>query len=1109
MKAPFDLYHDPLMQGIHAIEASAGTGKTYTLAQLVVRLVVEKGMPIERILVVTFTRAAAAELRERIFARLSEVLQALDKGSLQDKSLQDWVDQLHDKTDARKAILRAYLMLDRAPIYTIDAFAMQVVKEHAPSLGLSWDATLVEDKGRLDQQIIDSLWHQLDELPVQMRHMMLSRWASPDELFERVEKLGIGATFAEDLSAWQPLWQRYEAVHTKWTKERLQAIGAALDTVRHGCNPKSLKKCARMILDPLKAGQLPRMEDDTPLDQYLKRSLTKKSPYDSLPQAIRDEMAALAHDVQYLITAEETLVQSWFKDLYTQWQTLRQQKLQQQGLFTYDNLKRLLADAVSSQGELCQQLRQQYQACLIDEFQDTDPDQWRLFSTLFGNGDTHWLFLIGDPKQAIYSFRGANLLTYFAAVKAARFHHTLDTNYRSHPKLIEGFNQLFAEVADENTFLSEDCLYQPVNSGRKADELAFTLAGQPMETIRIVRGQGLADMEEATCQQLARDVVRVLKAGQLQQQPVKPGHIAVLVKNNTDALRVQKALRQVKVPSVLTSKTSVWHSDSAKALLQLLQAILHPRQRAHVRAVLAGPYFQYTLSDLDDEARYAAAQLMLSTALQRWQQEDVLSALLHLFQQAQVWHRLARLPDGDRRMADTRHLLELLQSQAHQQQGSPQALMRWAIHQHQQAADEHHTLRLEKDDDAVEIVTMHSAKGLEYPIVFIYGAWRGGVVRSQKYPLAKPTPYGKKACFSKEDKDELIAQEQQELRRLFYVACTRAISHLTIYWPNADKAQKYWPDALNGILRPRLSALCASALFRFDDYEDKSAPLSAWIPQQADAPLVAPPEIDFSALRQRCRLLTSYSGLIRHGGAESPYERWEEEADSTPAEMNDPLPAGAAFGKLMHDFLQQTDFAQPDWAWLKDKWQRFSNNWEEKWPTLQALVEQTLAGDCQPFRLKDLPTHAVRKEYHFVLHAPKLQVDQLNALFKDRPDWSPVDRRSVHGFLQGYIDLIVEAGERYYIVDYKTNRLPAYDQQTLATAMAAHHYTLQGLIYTLALDAHLRAFKPDYDPAHHLGGVRYLFMRGMRPDSTEGVYAFHFTRQQLDQVRNMLMGDAP
>ena len=512
----FDLHADPLHPGIHAIEASAGTGKTYTLAQLVVRLVVEKGLPIDQILTVTFTRAAAAELRERIFARLSEVLKGLSGQEASDPALQAWIARLLDPDQARHAILQARLMLDQAPIHTIDAFAMQVAREHALSLGLPWDATLLEDPHRMDQQLADSLWHTLTELPDSIQQAVLSKWPSPDALYERFRDLGPLARFDDSMPDWKTLWQQREVLLAQWPPDRLQAISFLLEEhARKGCKKNSLEKCTRMILDPLRQGLLPQMEGTDTLLAYLNKSLRKDSALNQLPPELLAELEALDETLQTLPDPVQ-LAQSWFAEVHQRWKTQRQQQLNAQGLFTYDTLKHTLADAVSRQETLRQQLQNQYRACLIDEFQDTDPDQWKLFGTLFGD-DRHHLFLIGDPKQAIYGFRGANLLTYFEAVARAQYHHTLDTNYRSHPQLVEGFNLLFGELDGTSAFLDARCTAPALKSARSARDTAFHLKGAPCNVIRILEGVQLQDRTEATLAQLCRDMVQMLAHGQLRE----------------------------------------------------------------------------------------------------------------------------------------------------------------------------------------------------------------------------------------------------------------------------------------------------------------------------------------------------------------------------------------------------------------------------------------------------------------------------------------------------------------------------------------------------------------------------------------------------------------
>ena len=950
---------------------------------------------------------------------------------------------------------------------------------------------------------MDQLWHRLDTLANEdLRAAIIDTWRDPDTLYERFKALGDGAKFdpPESLSA---LRQKQAQILANWSPERLQALGEAVaDLLYTACASKKKGWCKRQVLTPLKNGTFPQIKE--PLEQYLKTRLEEAGHnlHEVLPADLLQELLSLSNDLEALPNLTD-FRQAWFRDQYADWQRLRQQALDRRGAFTYHSLKHRLAERVETDPALRATLREQYRACLIDEFQDTDPDQWRLFRTLFAEGDDHRLFLIGDPKQAIYAFRGANLETYFAATATARHHHTLETNYRSHPRLIEAFNALFAETEDAPAFLDPRCRYQPVKAGRAADETAYTLRGRPAEVLRIVIGEEVEDKEQATLRQLARDVVEALAHGRLRGEPLRPGDIAVLAKSNADAAAIQQALRRVNVPSVLTSRDSVWQSDSAVDLLRLLTALLEPTRADLLRATLVGPYFQNTLAQLNDPRHYAALQQAFDAAHGQWRDHGLLMALLQLFHTAEVWQRLARLPDGDRRIADTRHLLELLHEEGQLNRRTPQALLRWALQQHH-GDDREAVLRLERDDDAVEIVTMHSAKGLQYPVVFVYGAWKGDRVDRQPYPIRIATPTGLLATFDKNRKTELKEQEQQQLRRLFYVACTRAESHLTLYWPNPNRpeAEKAWaPDnALDGLIAPREAVLRGHDAFCFvDGYAQTSPP--RWQPPRTPFTPAPPPTPDFSAIQRNSRQLTSYSALVRNQGDDTPWARWLDEGDDTP--VADGLPAGTVFGQLVHKALEQMDFTAPDWTLLDTLWRQYGFG-DTAPDALRALLQNALHGQCTPFRLADLPPKSCRREWHFVLHAPRIDTAALDTLMGERADWAPLPARRLRGFLQGEIDLIARHGERYYLIDYKTNRLADYDEDSLAQEMASHHYTLQALIYTLALDAHLRATLEGYDPARHLGGVRYLFVRGMRPDSDRGVYRFEFDPETLKKARNAL-----
>lgn len=1111
MAEQFNPFTTPLQAGIHAIEASAGTGKTYSLTQIVARLVLEQGIPIEKILVVTFTVAATAEMRERIQERLSLIRQMLQHPTpdSEDPTLRTWLDTLIEQAGVEtltQRIHRALNNMDLAAIYTIDGFSVQLAKTHALSLNLPPNATLLEDADALNERIVDRLWQQsmqqLSEVSPLAYEVIHQAYPEPDSLKKTLKEIGLYAQFDPQYPDFEKQLEKVQTLTLPDKTER-QALGARLleGVEAHRTNLKKREtETAISHLTLLKTQgdfHWPKLGHLTP---YLIEKLPKKAFQDKRPTFLNQK------DLKALQTLDEageqlrTFTLAWLKHQHQQWKTAFETLLAQESSFTFDSLRHTIAHNLHA--DLVKQLQTQYDVCLIDEFQDTDPDQWAIFSTLFGEAP-HQLYLIGDPKQAIYGFRGANIETYYKATQAAQHHYSLSTNYRTHSRLIEGFNTLFQEE-EPYTFLDHRCQYAPVAAGIDDSEVALTCNGEDFNQLQLVF-RGEENTEYATLDHLCRDVVRLLEDGALHQKNrgVKPSDIAILVKNHSDGEAVQRALRRVNVPSVRTTPHSVWHSDTAQALLLLMQSLLNLRNTGLLRYVLAGPLFRWSLQQLHDESALQDAQIRFAQAAAQWQQTGLLSALNDLLEEMGVWTRLAARDDGQRRMADLRHLLEQLQQAATNHHLPPQALYHWAV-KSMEASSSEDKLRLESDEDAVEIVTIHSSKGLEYPIVMIYTGW--WLSYDYPKPMVTMTDQGPRVHWDEAKGKETFKQaQQQEMVRLFYVACTRAKSFLGMYVTTANL--NHGSFGIKHLLGPQSARRQAlQALPQWQEGQAQGGKTGPWQPPQKTYTWrTIRPLDDTRLLAPR---LTSYSGLARQQSHQDTLTPWQDEVFATPMASEDTLSPlkGVAYGNLFHKVMETLPHFQATDEDIKEALKTTLPATGLKLTEAQqdAVIQQvrnTLQADCKGFRLATLPPKAIQREMHFVLHAPQVDAERLNALMEGTQGWRPIrldkDLAKIENFLQGFIDLVVEQDGRYYVADYKTNTLPDYTDDHLAQAMASHDYLLQALIYQLALHRLLRNSLPDYDPARHLGGVRYLFVRGLRPGEQTGVFSTEWTPEVL------------
>ena len=1193
-----DLLNDPYLalplDGVRLIEASAGTGKTFTLATLFTRLVVEKGWRIGQILAVTFTDAATQELRKRIRERLALAAQLVERAPGEQDSPEVALTRvilrrqlaLGEETPAALArrLQTAADEIDLASIFTIHGFCTRVLREHALESGHTFDPpTLLPSERELHEELAADLWrvHANDPATVDALTWL---WSSPEALavdlstlIKPLPLLPARPTRTFDDPAPQlrlTAAALAEAIQTHVEDAQAQIAVAFDRKVFDGRRAKrpSFDKAFGELLAGRSAQHWPRGDKShlgkllpVQLLAFCKDGMEGQCPASPLFDALQAWWHAADAREQWL----RQQATAFLHDLRDEARA-RLAELKRIGrVQTYDDLIDGVADALEGphRATLVQQLRAQYAIALVDEFQDTDDRQWGIFQRVFGDSEetrdaglAPALFLIGDPKQAIYGFRGGDIHTYLKAKRQADAAPALDRNFRSRPAVLHAIEALYAN-AGERAFLEADIAFEPVHPGSTRVDADFLRDGLPAPglTVRVLHNTEGGDLKADPSRQQASDacvaaihqILSEARQGRalLRDVPVQPGDIAVLVRSHKEATRIQQALGAVGIPAVAAGKQSLYATPEAHDLRLLLLALLQPADEGRLRAALSTVLLGEDAEAIDALEREGDAQRSFQVRLlewrERWQRGGPFAVIADLC--AEHAERLLGLLDGERRLTNYLQLGELLQQAAGQTLGM-HGLLDWLQVQmaHADQNDEQQLLRLESDARRVQIITLHKSKGLEYPLVFLPFVGIGGGAPNTE---ANCTVYanGRREQHWKLDKDDSwnaastrSTQEQDaEDARLLYVGLTRAEHALWIAAGDLAglaktrlapmlsdlEALRAHPDiaVIEGPVEPRPAQLAFERDGELPPVRalTRRVPHDWWVysfTQLAHAD--AGHDTDAAATEVPAPAADEPAGVDLSLEAEQP---------AVASEESDPRFMGSRFGNVLHDALENTDFAQ--WG----GWQAGETAPGEEAEVLRAslraegyaeedlddgvamltgLVGQTLTVPLpEGGALHDLPADARRAEieFHFAMQPTAvpalLSLLHAHGLVRDRHGFGT--RRRLEGLMTGKIDLTYVRADRWYVLDYKSNRLPGYDAARLASAMQHSEYDLQALIYTVALHRWLRfRLGAQYDYARDMGGIRYLFCRGLdaRRDDSPGLYAHRFDPALVDALDALFAG---
>lgn len=1112
---PFDLTGELPGPGVHVLEASAGTGKTFTIAALATRLLAE-GLPLSTILMVTFGRSATSELKARVRDRLDLTETALrhrlagrhdelERLSTGDEVLATLCSGDHEQVAARlHRISTALSDFDTATIATTHEFCAKMLQGLGILAPVDPERVLVEDVADLVSEVASDLW--------------LRKFAPSDQ-----------------------------APSLPWP----EALKIATEVTNRSGAP---------------------VPDDADNAERVR-----------FAEAVRTELAT------------------------------RKSRL---GLHTYDDqltdLQKVLCGDDQQRADAARQrLRETFSVVMIDEFQDTDPVQWDIVSSAFGTGST--LVLIGDPKQAIYGFRDAEVQSYLKAVAAPEAtHYSLDKNWRSDAPLVEALGTVLGstELGDRRIKV------RPVTAQHResrllpgSEEFAAPLRIRSLVRTREVERLGLAD---SMVRDLVGDIAGLLNSGTRTtiggiERPVEPHDVAVLVPANWQAEKIRGALVEAGIPAIFNGATSVYLSPACDDWLTLLTALDSPRS-GNVRAAALTAFHGWTFAELAQADEQALNRLSART---RWWARLVtdhgISALVEELTDDGLSERVLALTGGDRQLTDLHHLGQLLHAQQTRHQSGIAGLIEWLENRRREkGGGDDRTRRLETDSAAVQIMTLHRSKGLQFPIVYLPYLWRDGPPQSSrdKPPLNFHDDLGNPVIDiggaqpgRLQRERRWRAEEQGEALRCAYVAMTRAQCQLVLHWV---------PDKKN---------LPESSLQRLLCGPGEGAPESGYSWQQTPdsiprlrhryisitevtdprpTKVAARPHGDVDELRLRdfdravdtAWRRTSYSGLtaaahhlapaspatgalatseIEGTETDEPDQSVDESADGESLKIVPPVPAeirslaagldlpspmaglprGTEFGTLVHAIYEEFDPTSGD---LLAELTSHAARWLQRYPMTglgpselaEALLPGTTTGlgaiaddlrlaDIAPSdRLAELdfeyplaggdrPTALIRLRDVADLLAAHLPADDVLADYPQRLRDPELGEEVLRGFLIGSIDAVLRVGaarpgqtpdpRRYLVVDYKTNWLGPpgeellvghYTPRAMASAMMDSHYPLQALLYCVALHRFLRWRLPHYDPEVHLGGVAYLFVRGMAGDRTPvvdqmpcGVFTWH------------------
>lgn len=1183
MKNPLNSIYDLDWKPRIIIEASAGTGKTYTIVGLFVRLLIEKGLDIDQILVMTFTKKATSELRERIFERLRECLAILEEdGESADAFLQEFKSRVDNQEKAILRLRHAIQNFDDAQVFTIHGFCQKVLSEHALLTGSPFEFNVTKHDDML-LEAAEDFWrdfmykHQNMEAGRYYISKLLDIAKTPVEfidnlsdLFEKPYAEVEGKVMDEPVRYLEDVIDKRREMAELWNNEKdeilrilykcdvsrfQQYLDSRLSKLRDFLNDGSLSIDTPDSLGYFRADYL---YDESNLPTSRETEPTEHHDFFRLCE----EFDELISDIKQV---ETTLIYQAFKSIRVR----REELVKNSGSVTYNDLLISLEKALHEEdkGELlANTLLEKYPFALIDEFQDTDPIQYSVFNTIYPReGDYTGLMMIGDPKQAIYGFRGADIYTYFQAKEeGADKLYTLNRNFRSRPSLIRAVNTLFE--GDHQPFIEDEIGFFKSKPGNKGIEDDYQIEGKTPAALKIVARRGIESNKENSKEIVAdltvKEVADLLEKAEkgkavIGNRKLRAGDIAILVSSHKQAFILKQKLKEFGVYAVTYSNQKVFETFEAKRLNLLLEAVLQPQDRTAQNNLLLSGFFGIELNELHALKESEEQRQTLTEELQElretWQTYGFYAMFRAALFNGDRLAELSELNNAERIITNLYQLADIC-SEVEQDDGlDPHALYSWYLKELTDPdADDEKTLLLESDQNLVKISTIHNSKGLEFPVVFCPSFWDGRSPKKQLLELYHSRNGGELTINFEQSNSEkrtsakhkrMVENIAEEVRKL-YVAVTRAKYHCTIFWDTHETSNN---SGLGSSIIGRKQVINSvennskvkdgggftdqTFINRFKKLSENSDGSIDFV--EFDVPIKRSKKVEWSKkdisdaklkiYKGRPELpvqqkLESFSSMV-HGKSdpgEPDYDQelkhylrtitLEESPEQAPTIFN--FPRGANPGTAIHKLFEHDDF---DFTKVKTdpyKWM-VEEVLEEyridlKWTgSVLWMLENVTQSAIPNLSLEEVERRDQLREMEFNFPSKQTDSRRLFEIIRNGKKLKALTQNA-KGMMTGFVDLIVRQNGRYFILDYKSNYLgdetEDYTPEKLNAEMKSAGYDLQAHLYTVALLKYLRRRVPSFDYKTQFGGAVYLFVRGVKAGSQNGVW---FHKPDYDIIRKL------